>query len=88
MQIQDSELDNNAAPINDPTNCEFTGGFGAMLLQEREPSDKINNKAKGCTEVHPLILSDIILLYPIFSALRSLFDALIKRNKTAAAARL
>ena len=26
---------------------------GAVLLQEREPSDKINNKAKGCTEVHP-----------------------------------
>ena len=27
LQIQDSELDNNAAPINDPTNCEFIGGF-------------------------------------------------------------
>ena len=27
LQIQDSELDNNAAPINDPINCEFIGGF-------------------------------------------------------------
>ena len=61
---------------------------GAVLLQEREPSDKINNKAKRVHRSAPLILSDIILLYPIFSALRSLFDALIKRNKTAAAARL
>ena len=27
LQIQDSELDNDASPINDPTNCKFIGGF-------------------------------------------------------------
>ena len=27
MQIQDSGIEKNADPINDPTNCEFIGGF-------------------------------------------------------------